>query len=140
MRYLYLPEDCNNVKHAWRSKCSGCFFLEYYICTYTYIHIYINILYICNISIIYIIYIYIYIIYIYIYISGHKGWDPWHTECSNLTEAKWAQYICMLLWIYIYIYISQYLVLLFFFGSYFHYSVGPVNTISEINSSEIPSV
>ena len=40
----------------------------------------------------------------------------------------------------IYIYISQYLVLLFFFGSYFHYSVGPVNTISEINSSEIPSV
>ena len=103
MRYLYLPEDCNNVKHAWRSKCSGCFFLEYYICTYTYIHIYINILYICNISIIYIIYIY----NIYIYISGHKGWDPRHTECSNLTEAKWAHniYVCYYEYIYIYIYI-----------------------------------
>ena len=20
--------------------------------------------------------------------------DPWHTECSNLSEARWAQYIC----------------------------------------------
>ena len=39
----------------------------------------------------YVLYIYV-CIYIYIYIYIHK-WsminDPQHTECSNLTEARW---------------------------------------------------
>ena len=30
--------------------------------------------------------------------------DPRHTECSNLTEAIWTQYICWYIYIYIYIY------------------------------------
>ena len=29
--------------------------------------------------------------------------DPRHTECSNLTEAIWTQYICWYIYIYIYI-------------------------------------
>ena len=63
----------------------------------------------------------------------HRVLKPHRSKMSTI-----CMYVIMN--IYIYIYISQYLVLLFFIGSYFHYSVGPVNTISEINSSEIPSV
>ena len=35
-------------------------------------------------------YIYTYNIYIYIVVIS----DPRHKECSNLTEARWAQYKC----------------------------------------------
>ena len=41
----------------------------------------------CNIGIIY---TYIYIIYISIYIYQVVISDPRHTECSNLTDARWA--------------------------------------------------
>lgn len=40
-------------------------------------------------------YIYIYIsTYTYLYLSILIIIDPQHTDCSNLTEIRWAKYIC----------------------------------------------
>ena len=66
----------------------------------------------------------------------HRVLKPHRSKMSTI-----YMYVIMNIYIYIYIYIYFTIPsLTFFFGSYFHYSVGPVNTISEINSSEIPSV
>ena len=47
--------------------------------------------------------------------------DPRHTECSNLTEGIWTQYICWYIYIYIcwYIYIYIYIYIYYIYTYYF---------------------